>query len=89
MGQKGADYRELDAAIQDASVLELRRYDMRSVRASYLDNEGEFLVGVVRGEVVAMGGVRRVSATVAEVKRMRVHGSLSGSGLRPQDPHAP
>lgn len=46
--------------------------DLRSVRATYLDNDGEFLVGVIEGEVVAMGALRRVSATVAEVKRIRV-----------------
>jgi ribosomal protein S18 acetylase RimI-like enzyme len=46
--------------------------DLRSILASYLDSGGEFLVGVVGGEVVAMGALRRVSATVAEVKRMRV-----------------
>lgn len=46
--------------------------DLRSVRASYLENRGEFLVGVIGGEVVAMGGLRHVSARVAEVKRMRV-----------------
>jgi hypothetical protein len=46
--------------------------DLRSVRATYLDNGGEFLVGVLQGEVAAMGALGRVSATVAEVKRMRV-----------------
>jgi ribosomal protein S18 acetylase RimI-like enzyme len=46
--------------------------DLRSVRATYLDNGGEFLVGVIHGEVAAMGALARVSATVAEVKRMRV-----------------
>jgi ribosomal protein S18 acetylase RimI-like enzyme len=46
--------------------------DLRSVRASYLDAGGEFLVGVIDGEVVAMGALRRVSAAVAEIKRMRV-----------------
>ena len=46
--------------------------DLRSVRASYLEDDGEFLVGIIESEVVAMGALRRVSATVAEVKRMRV-----------------
>jgi ribosomal protein S18 acetylase RimI-like enzyme len=46
--------------------------DLRSVRSAYLENKGEFLVGVVNGEVVAMGALRRISETVAEVKRMRV-----------------
>jgi ribosomal protein S18 acetylase RimI-like enzyme len=46
--------------------------DLRSVRESYLDVGGEFLIGVVDGEVVAMGALRRLSATAAEIKRMRV-----------------
>jgi GNAT superfamily N-acetyltransferase len=46
--------------------------DLRSVDATYLGNRGEFLVGTVNGEVVAMGALRRVSATAAEIKRMRV-----------------
>lgn len=55
--------------------------DLRSVRASYLDSNGEFLVGVIEGEVVAMGALRRVSATVAEVKRMRVDISFQRQGF--------
>ena len=47
--------------------------DLRSIRASYLDNGGEFLVGLVNGRVVAMGALRRLNGSAAEVKRMRVH----------------
>ena len=46
--------------------------DLRSVPASYFEQGGEFLVGVIDGEVVAMGALRRISPSVAEVKRMRV-----------------
>jgi ribosomal protein S18 acetylase RimI-like enzyme len=46
--------------------------DLRSVKATYLDDRGEFLVGSVNGEVIAMGALRRISATAAEIKRMRV-----------------
>jgi hypothetical protein len=45
--------------------------DLRSVAATYLTDDGEFLVGLIAGAVVAMGALRRVSSTVAEVKRMR------------------
>jgi ribosomal protein S18 acetylase RimI-like enzyme len=47
--------------------------DLRSVRASYLDDGGEFLVGLLDGRLVAMGGLRPVTATIGEIKRMRVH----------------
>jgi GNAT superfamily N-acetyltransferase len=44
----------------------------RSVHAIYLGDRGDLLVGSVSGEIVAMGGLRRLSATAAEIKRMRV-----------------
>jgi ribosomal protein S18 acetylase RimI-like enzyme len=47
--------------------------DLRAIRASYLEDGGEFLVGLVDGRVVAMGAVRHITDSVAELKRMRVH----------------
>ena len=47
--------------------------DLRAIRATYLDDGGEFLVGVVDRRVVAMGALRHITDTVAEIKRMRVH----------------
>lgn len=46
--------------------------DLKSIEAVYLRSGGEFLVGTVDGEVVAMGGLRRIDAARAEIKRMRV-----------------
>jgi ribosomal protein S18 acetylase RimI-like enzyme len=37
-----------------------------------LESGGEFLVGETDGRIVAMGALRRVNATTALVKRMRV-----------------
>jgi ribosomal protein S18 acetylase RimI-like enzyme len=48
-------------------------YDLRSIRATYLEPGGEFLIGVADGRVVAMGALRHVADELAEVKRMRVH----------------
>lgn len=45
--------------------------DMHGIEASYL-SDGEFLVGVVDGQIVAMGALRKTSPGWAEVKRMRV-----------------
>jgi GNAT superfamily N-acetyltransferase len=55
--------------------------DLRSVRSTYLENQGEFFLGVVEGEVVAMGALRRVSATIGEVKRMRVDARFQRQGF--------
>jgi GNAT superfamily N-acetyltransferase len=54
--------------------------DLDDVRAVYLEPGGEFLVGVLDGEIVAMGALMRVSPEVAEVKRMRVRPGLQGRG---------
>ncbi|HET7273021.1 MAG TPA: GNAT family N-acetyltransferase [Rubrobacter sp.] len=54
--------------------------DLDDIEAVYLDSGGEFLVGVLDEEVVAMGALRRVSPEVAELKRMRVRPDLQGRG---------
>ena len=46
--------------------------DLRDIRNHYINNGGEFLVGVLDNKVVCMGTFRKKSATLAEIKRMRV-----------------
>ena len=46
----------------------------------YLESGGEFLVGILEKEVVAIGALKRVSPNAAEVKRMRVRPGLQGRG---------
>lgn len=48
-------------------------HDLARINEIYLDGGGEFLVGLVDGRIVAMGGLRRVSDREAELCRMRVH----------------
>jgi len=47
--------------------------DLRDIQANFLAKDGEFLIGLVRDELVAMGGVVPMSTESVEVKRMRVH----------------
>ncbi len=54
--------------------------DLHEIEVAYLEAGGEFLVGVVDARVVAMGALRRVSPTEAEVKRMRVEPLSQGRG---------
>ena len=54
--------------------------DLAEIEGVYLESGGEFLVGTLVGEVVAMGAIKRVSPDVAEVKRMRVRPALQGHG---------
>jgi ribosomal protein S18 acetylase RimI-like enzyme len=57
--------------------------DLQDIEGAYLDADGEFLVGEIGGEVVAMGAFRPatgyitefldgISGNAAEIKRMRV-----------------
>ena len=54
--------------------------DLDDIEGVYLESGGEFLVGDLEGEVVAMGAIRRISPDAAEVKRMRVRPGLQGRG---------
>jgi ribosomal protein S18 acetylase RimI-like enzyme len=57
--------------------------DMRNIEEVYLQGHGEFLVGydpLDPARLVAMGALRRTTATGAEIKRMRVHPDYQGRG---------
>jgi GNAT superfamily N-acetyltransferase len=54
--------------------------DLDDIEGVYLESGGEFLVGELEGEVVAMGAIRRISPDAADLKRMRVRPGLQGRG---------
>src|SRR5215218_2964017 len=54
--------------------------DLDDIESVYLDQSGEFLVGVLDGEIVVMGALMRISPERAELKRMRVRPGLRGRG---------
>jgi ribosomal protein S18 acetylase RimI-like enzyme len=58
--------------------------DMRSpetLRRTYLDGRGDFLVGLRGGSIVVIGGLREHSPRQAEIKRMRVDPSFQRRGF--------
>jgi ribosomal protein S18 acetylase RimI-like enzyme len=55
--------------------------DVHHIEEVYLNNRGEFLVGVHEGRIIAMGGFRKTSDELAEIKRMRVHPDFQGRGF--------
>jgi ribosomal protein S18 acetylase RimI-like enzyme len=55
--------------------------DLQHIEQVYLKNQGEFLVGVCEGRIVAMGGFRRTTHERAEIKRMRVHPDFQRRGF--------
>jgi ribosomal protein S18 acetylase RimI-like enzyme len=54
--------------------------DLRQIEDVYL-RRGEFLVGVVGDEIIAMGALRPVGEDVGELKRVRVAESAQGEGI--------
>jgi ribosomal protein S18 acetylase RimI-like enzyme len=55
--------------------------DLHSIEDVYLNNGGEFLVGLLDGQIMAMGALKRTDQERAEIKRMRVHPTVQGSGF--------
>ena len=54
--------------------------DFGRVEEIYLRAGGEFVVGEVREEIVAIGGLRRVDDAIAEMVRLRVRPDQQGQG---------
>ncbi len=63
--------------LEDAS----RDEDLTDVLGHYVADGGEFLVGVSGDRIVCMGGLRRRSDNLAELKRLRVHPDHQRRGL--------
>jgi ribosomal protein S18 acetylase RimI-like enzyme len=54
--------------------------DVRDPGSSYLQRGGEFLVGIVDGDLVAMGAYVPVDSRTIEIKRMRVLSGVQRNG---------
>ena len=54
--------------------------DLMAIEATYLHSGGEFLVGFVDDQLVAMGGFKRLTESRAELKRMRIKRDCQGLG---------
>ena len=55
--------------------------DLHAIERLYLADGGEFLVGVVDGEIVAMGALRRDRDGRGQITRMRVHPRVQRRGF--------
>ncbi len=55
--------------------------DLRDIPTVYGQNRGQFLVAFDGERLIGMGGVRRVDADVAEIKRMRVRPEFQRQGI--------
>jgi len=55
--------------------------DVYAIEETYLNNQGEFLIGEWDGLFVAMGALHRTSPERAEIKRMRIHPDYQRRGF--------
>lgn len=62
--------------------------DLNRIEDVYLNARGDFLVGILDEQVVAMGALRAIDADTAEIKRMRVLPELQRRGLGRRMLHA-
>lgn len=46
--------------------------DFEDIEGIYISNKGEFLVGIIGNKIVAMGGLRKMTEDIVELRRMRV-----------------
>lgn len=53
--------------------------DLRHIPSAYLD-DGEFLVGTLEGQIVAIGGFQSVESDAVEIRRLRVNPDLQRRG---------
>jgi ribosomal protein S18 acetylase RimI-like enzyme len=54
--------------------------DLDDIERIYINNGGEFYVATVGDVLAGMGALRKIDATTAEIKRMRVEPSMQGKG---------
>jgi GNAT superfamily N-acetyltransferase len=54
--------------------------DLVAVEDIYLRSRGEFLLGLMGERLIAMGGFKRLSDELAELRRMRIARDLQGQG---------
>lgn len=55
--------------------------DLDNVEEIYFNNNGDFLVGIKDGSIVAMGAVYKLTDEKAEIKRLRVSPDYQGKGI--------
>ncbi len=54
--------------------------DLDDIENVYINNHGDFLVGLQENEIVAMGAVKKFSETCAEIKRIRIRRDCQRQG---------
>ena len=53
-------------------IIEMLDRELRDIDRAYISGGGEFLVGLLDQQIIAMGALKRLNQTAAEVTKMRV-----------------
>lgn len=70
IGSSGAHLAERDA-------------DFKDIESLYIESGGEFLVGMIDGQIVAVGGLKKMTDDIGEIHKMRVHPLFQQQGFGP------
>lgn len=54
--------------------------DLDDIENSYINNKGDFIVGILNNEIVAMGAIHQLSEKRGEIKRIRVRQDCQRKG---------
>jgi len=55
--------------------------DLKNIEKEYIDNGGDFFVGILNKRIICMGALKKKTDVIAEIKRMRVHPHYQRKGL--------
>ena len=79
---------ELHRDAEDGLAIGINQHDeeadLRAIEQIYINSGGEFLIGLLDGVVIAMGGFQRLSDQSAELRRMRIRRDLQDQGYGSQ-----
>jgi ribosomal protein S18 acetylase RimI-like enzyme len=54
--------------------------DLDDIENVYINNHGDYIVGTIENEIMAMGALQKVSADLGEIKRIRVRRDYQKQG---------
>ena len=54
--------------------------DLDNIEGVYINNRGDFIIGMIKEEIMAMGALHKVSENRGEIRRIRVRQDYQGQG---------
>ncbi len=54
--------------------------DLDNIEGIYTNNRGEFLIGTINNQIIAMGALQKVSTNLGEIRRIRIRQDYQGRG---------